>query len=261
MFSRRYRRLALFGYLVAFGAFASTVIGYPVSAKVQLPEKTGPTYSLLHYNILWDNKRKDELIGWVKEVRPDFVSIAEASRRWKRKLTALDEHWPYKLDCVDRQIRGGLIIYSRLPFAEGSEFCSKLMVYGSVTIETGDAGRFDLASAHFRWPWPRSGAKQAKLMIPTFRKLGPSTVLAGDFNATPWSHQVQSLARIGNLEIVPGIGPSWLFDQVPEWLSAIVGLPIDHAMVGKNIRVLEAQRGPRNGSDHFPYVMKFQILK
>ena len=261
IFSCRDRRLALVSYLVAFVAFASAVNGYPVSAKVQLPEKGRPTYSLLHFNILWSNKRKDELIDWIKEVRPDFISITEASRRWKRKLTALDGQWPYKLDCDDREIRGGLIIYSRLPFVPDSAFCSKLMVYGSVKINIDDNAQLELASTHFRWPWPRAGARQVTQIAPTFEKLGNATVLAGDFNATPWSHQVRYLAETGHLTIVPGIGPSWLFGRVPEWLAGIVGLPIDHAMVGENIRVLEAQRGPRSGSDHFPYVMKFQVLK
>ncbi len=259
VFSCNSRRLGLICYLVAFSAFASTVTGYPVAAKIQTPVNGKPVYKLLHFNILWSNQNKDELIEWVRQAEPDFISITEASHRWKRKLKALEVTWPHKLDCDDREIRGGLIIYSRYPFIKDSEHCSKKMVYGSVAVALDQEASLDLASVHFRWPWPRAGARQVGLIMPTFEKLKPDTVLAGDFNATPWSHQVGSLAKAGRLRIVPGIGPSWIFGQVPEWLAAIIGFPIDNALVGKQIRVLEAARGPRLGSDHFPYVMTFQL--
>jgi endonuclease/exonuclease/phosphatase (EEP) superfamily protein YafD len=67
-------------------------------------------------------------------------------------------------------------------------------------------------------------------------------VIAGDFNATPWTPAFADIPgrRIG----------AYLF--APTWLSGLplLGLPIDHLMESESLRVSRYEVGPALGSDH-----------
>jgi endonuclease/exonuclease/phosphatase (EEP) superfamily protein YafD len=81
---------------------------------------------------------------------------------------------------------------------------------------------------------------------------GPLVVL-GDLNITAFSPHFQDLlAHSGLRSAAEGAGwrPTW-----PTFMP-LAGIQIDHALVSPDITVLNFERGPFTGSDHWPIVVE-----
>jgi endonuclease/exonuclease/phosphatase (EEP) superfamily protein YafD len=88
-------------------------------------------------------------------------------------------------------------------------------------------------------------------------KTGP-ILLMGDLNITSWSPHFQNILRTGKLKDSRqgwGLQPSWPVDR-PLFL-----VPIDHILVTEDIVIHHRRRGPYTGSDHFPILVDFAIMR
>ena len=77
-------------------------------------------------------------------------------------------------------------------------------------------------------------------------QVGP-LVLIGDFNCTPWSPAFRKLVSYSGLRDSRrglGVQPTWPSPFGP------FGIPIDHALVSKDLHVIDRSVGPQVGSDH-----------
>lgn len=72
------------------------------------------------------------------------------------------------------------------------------------------------------------------------------TIVAGDFNATPWSRALLD-PRAANLSRATGLAPTW-----PTHWKVVPGIPIDHVLASGHWRRGASQVGPELGSDHLP---------
>ena len=73
--------------------------------------------------------------------------------------------------------------------------------------------------------------------------------MAGDLNATPWSHGFRQLVRPRGLRdsaLGRGVQPTW---NARCWAPRI---PIDHVVVSPEVQVSARTIGPDVGSDHLP---------
>ncbi len=115
-----------------------------------------------------------------------------------------------------------------------------------------------LAGTHTVWPtdpsWQRvQGEFVARVLDALPRE---TTILAGDFNSTPWSHARRAEDKLfGLIRVTRGVY-SWPARSVlkPEQALPAPILPIDHIYVGSAFKVVSVKRGPRLGSDHYPVV-------
>ena len=83
----------------------------------------------------------------------------------------------------------------------------------------------------------------------------PPLVVAGDFNAAPWSHTVRELAERGEVRLVRrGLDVSKSFRPIPGF-----GLPLDHVLVSDAWQVLAMEYGPPGGSDHAPLIVDLRL--
>jgi endonuclease/exonuclease/phosphatase (EEP) superfamily protein YafD len=74
-------------------------------------------------------------------------------------------------------------------------------------------------------------------------------IVAGDLNATPWSHGFRQLVRLRGLcdsAVGRGVQATW---NAHRWVPRI---PIDHVVVSPEVRVMDRRVGPDVGSDHLP---------
>jgi endonuclease/exonuclease/phosphatase (EEP) superfamily protein YafD len=90
--------------------------------------------------------------------------------------------------------------------------------------------------------------------------LGDSAIVAGDFNAVPWSWTVRRITGEGRFRHVGGLGSTWLFLGLPDLLRRHVGLPIDHVLVKGGVLTLSARKLEDVGSDHLPILHEFTLL-
>src|SRR5205085_6340887 len=124
----------------------------------------------------------------------------------------------------------------------------------------GQAGDYVLAVAHMTWPIPdgRQDRDLAVLAKP-LRAMKADTILAGDFNATPWSFPLRRFERASGLHRRTHALPTFPAGQVTSRRLRTIGpvLPIDHVYSSGGWGLVSLERGPDLGSDHFPLVATF----
>ncbi len=79
-------------------------------------------------------------------------------------------------------------------------------------------------------------------------QLDSPKLVAGDFNAIPWSAGLRAFLRDTRLTGFNTLA-TW-----PVWLG-FAGIPIDHAFVSRDLRILDIGTGPDIGSDHLPMLI------
>ncbi len=72
--------------------------------------------------------------------------------------------------------------------------------------------------------------------------------MVGDFNAGPWSAGPRAFVARNDIFGV-NTRATW-----PVWLG-FAGIPIDHAFVSRDLRILDIETGPAIGSDHRPLLI------
>lgn len=83
----------------------------------------------------------------------------------------------------------------------------------------------------------------------------PPLVVAGDFNAAPWSHTVRDLAARSDVRLVRrGLDFTKTFRPISGF-----GLPLDHLLVSDAWQVLALEYGPPGGSDHTPLIVDLRL--
>ncbi len=75
-------------------------------------------------------------------------------------------------------------------------------------------------------------------------------IVAGDFNATQWSHTLEKLAQTANVRNIRRP-----FDLSKTFFPcAGIGLSLDHVLISDEWRLLDYEHGEAGGSDHVPIV-------
>jgi len=237
----------------------SSLVGTTFSKQDQTAKEDKQVYRLFHLNLFWLNEQKPQVIDRIFEIDPFLISLSETSSYWEKELSRLKARWPYLAHCPEFGIRGGVQLYSKVPFDHSDDFCGDFGSFMKTKIVLPNDLHLVVGSVHPRWPWPASGPRQYRSFIPILQNLGPDALIAGDFNATPWSHAVKGFADAGNLKIIPGIGATWFLGTSPAPVIKTVGLPIDHILVKGRVKILSAETLKEIGSDHLPILVEFQI--
>ena len=101
-------------------------------------------------------------------------------------------------------------------------------------------------------------AEQIERMAPMLGRFGANAILAGDFNAAPWSAAVRTIASASGTSVLSP-GATWLGFGLPQALRPIAGLPIDHVLVKGAVPLEAPQRLGDAGSDHLPVLLRFAV--
>lgn len=256
---REWQWISLLALCVGGIGFYSASNGTLLSKRILEADSSRPVYSLLHFNLYWINAKREAVIDNIIKLDPDLISLSEAATRWTFEIKRLDEKWPHLLHCPEFGIRGGIRFYSKWPLDKTSQYCGPHGSFARTQVKAPDGSEFTSGSVHLRWPWPASGPKQLRIITPELKKVSNDALFAGDFNATTWSYSLQRFAEASQMNIVPGIGPTWMIDQLPLRYTWWAGLPIDNVMTKGRIEVLSANTIEDMGSDHLPVMVKFQI--
>jgi endonuclease/exonuclease/phosphatase (EEP) superfamily protein YafD len=147
---------------------------------------------------------------------------------------------------------------SRRPFAAGTE--PRCFGRGALAIASVDFGgiAIDVAAIHLGWPWPFEQSRQIGELSESLAALGETSLLAGDCNAVPWSAAVRRVVDVGNLRLMPSVGPTWLYRKLPDFLR-FAGLPIDQVFSKGAVLIHSASRLEDTGSDHLPVMVEFSL--
>lgn len=220
--------------------------------------KSEGSIRLIAHNILFDNLLGYELPARLSAYDPDILFVTEISDYWDEQVRLWKVEFPHFHYCPEWQNSSGSYIFSKFPIASEGQYCQAYSAF-MISPLMIDGSRIDIGGAHFRWPWPASGPEQISQAQPAIEALFDDSLVVGDFNSVPWSYSLQRIREFGGLSLHNGVGPTWLFQILPEFMRQWVGLPIDNVLKKGAVEIISTQRLPSLGSDHMPVMIDFQL--
>ncbi|MEI5677550.1 MULTISPECIES: endonuclease/exonuclease/phosphatase family protein [unclassified Mesorhizobium] len=262
LLASKYRKEGATALLLAVAAFATTSsslgLGTVHAGGFQPKSDEQPTYKLLQLNLRYNNAEPNKVLSLIGRLRPDVVTLEEVSDMWKEKLALLSSAYPYSIICPYPNRVFGVAILSSRPMADGAE--ANCYERGSFAVAPVNfSGKtVEVAALHLGWPWPFEQSRQISAVAQPLSLLGGTALLAGDFNATPWSAATARVGKLGDLTMVPSVGPTWQSWRLPEFLR-FAGLPIDQVFHKGDVIVNSAHTLAEAGSDHLPVLVEFSL--
>jgi endonuclease/exonuclease/phosphatase (EEP) superfamily protein YafD len=216
------------------------------------PEPTSPVLSWLVANVLTSNIHHDELIALIRERNPDVIGLVETDTRW---LKALDEPlrgYPHRV-LHPREDNFGIALYSRVPLIDPQVRSSNIVPTITASIEMGDR-QVDIVLVHVLLPVSQDYTRDRNEQLADLGALrarpGHGLVIAGDFNATPYSPAFRK--SFPRAEFVRAGGIEGTF---PAGAYPLLRIPIDHVIAAGSVTV--RRKLERDiGSDHLPFMVE-----
>ena len=213
---------------------------------------------VMSFNVLSSNTQQAETVAWVRRVDPDLAFFPEVSPTWEAGLEPLKATMPHALT-HPQDDNFGWALYSKHPIIEYEMFSSKMVEVPMVrvVVEIGNQ-RIVFYGVH---PLPPMSPGCAENRDSVFQKLArrvgqetEPTIVAGDLNATPWSHSMKPLFAAGLRDSQLGRG----FSATWQRTIPIFAIPIDHILLKGPLDVTARWTGPYLGSDHRPIVAELR---
>lgn len=206
-----------------------------------------PSIKLVQLNLSFRNRNLDAVADLMRRERADIITLQEVTRRTGRIMTLLEGEYPHSVVCRFATV-GGVAVLSRLPAAPGpSQGCMEKAGLAWLRIMAG-GHPVSVASVHLHWPYPFGQPRQLDRLQPSLQAIPRPVLVAGDFNAAPWSHAVARVAAATNTAVAGGL--RFTYDLRPiRWVPALA-MPIDHVLLPSGFTPLELRSAPGPGSDH-----------
>jgi endonuclease/exonuclease/phosphatase (EEP) superfamily protein YafD len=207
---------------------------------------------VLELNVFGKNNRQTEkALDLIKRSNPDLIGVSEVTGQWMLVFQKELKQYPYQ---VYEPRYGGVALLSKLPLKNSSVKYFGKIKRPRITASTLIGGQnVQIIFAHPVIPLYRNGSRdeELKVLASEVKSAQSATILFGDLNATPWSHNFNKLVKDGGLidsEKGFGFQPTWF-----AFLSPVLTLfPIDHCLVTDDFVVVDRCLLGSIGSDHFP---------
>lgn len=213
--------------------------------------------TVITHNVRDTNKRHRELRTWLRSNPADVVALQEVPSR--EVALYREEHvYLHQLEIFDPALNHpnfpddkALVILSKYPVTAEPNFKpfnrSRPIAIVRVSVPNAKDPWIVVVDA---WdPKTRANlANRDQLLLGIARKIselrGP-IVVAGDFNATPYTPVFKDFLRLANVS--PSQSPVPTFPAILGWL----GIPVDHILV-RDVQVTDVEALSSIGSDHLP---------
>lgn len=248
LFGSRWRALLFLCVAIGSAAEGGLFIYRLQTARAEAAQGAHtPFMTLLSFNVLASNEENGEAIAdFIAGSGADVVFIMEA-RPLFPYLGRLATVYPARFGC-NRQASCDLMMLSKTSLAGaafhdlGSTWHNRL-----ITAATEIGGRkVSLAAVHMVKPYFDSASVyEARNLQRAINGIEGPLVLAGDFNAAPWSDNIEWLARTSRLSAGAWYPATWPVALGP------LGVPIDNVFVRDGLLVDTLDALPDSiGSNH-----------
>ncbi len=220
---------------------------------VQQPEKTaaaGPHFSLLSFNVYYNNPQLNLIAELVHETKPDIVVLLEVIPRVRPSLDAVADQYPYRIECWREKWCDALIL-SRFQLTDIRATLPEPKFrrpMGAVAV-TIDGRKLTLFPTHLSLPFPldRRGSQTDEIeeVVTTIATVAGPRILAGDFNASSWAATMACPREQLNMTLLTGGDGSR-----PTFLPRAMSIPIDHVLATQELSLLSRKLLTVSGSDH-----------
>ncbi len=217
-------------------------------------------FSLMIANVLEDNKEYERLLGLINSRRPDIIVLSETSHDWAQALEGIHGDYPYReAKVLDNTY--GIMLFSRLEIAESEV---RYLVEDDVPsifalVKLPDGELFQMFCIHPTPPIPGENTRSTErdkeiLMVGKLAKKSPLPVIvSGDLNDVAWSYTNQLFQNTSGL-LDPRRGRG--FYNTFHAQHPFFRYPLDHIFCSSHFQLVEIERLPDIGSDHFPMWVK-----
>jgi endonuclease/exonuclease/phosphatase (EEP) superfamily protein YafD len=254
--SRAWRWVVVAGMIVLLNGWSLTDYA---RAEQNTPADENRTLRVLMYNIYHLNNDLDGVVAEIKRYNPDIIFLLEYSEAIQPQIEPAFAEYPYQLIRPSR-FTMGLALFSRIPFekAEIHRFdATRIPIYEAQMIINGKPDTF--VGGHPWPPQPQWGQLHRNQMLEITgiaSRAATPLIVAGDFNAAPWSYTMQNLSMSADVRNIRR-----QFDVTKTWFpTPFFGLPLDHILVSDEWQVLNYQYGDRGSSDHVPIIIDLLLL-
>ena len=213
-------------------------------------------------NVLTPNDETQKLVELVKDKRPDILITLETDKKWEKALNQIEANYPYTVK-VPLDNLYGMHLYSKLELIDPE--VKYLMIDDIPSIHT----QLRLQGGQVIWlyclhPMPPSPTEADKsttrdaelLMVGKHIKENKQTaILAGDLNDVAWSKTTRRFQRISGL-LDPRIGRHFINTFHVDY--PFLRWALDHIFHSACFTLVDIQRMPSIGSDHFPVMTTLQ---
>ncbi|MFL9609037.1 endonuclease/exonuclease/phosphatase family protein [Methylobacillus sp. Pita2] len=219
--------------------------------------------SMIVANVLMSNNRHFKLIEQVRRFKPDLLLTLESDRIWEQALTAIEAEYPYAVR-VPLDNLYGMHLYSRLPllkpevkFLLSPEIPS---IHATVVLPCGAPVKLHCLHPEPPSPTeaPDSILRDAELLV-VGKQVGESddsVIVMGDLNDVAWSRTTRLFQRVSKL-LDPRKGRHHINTYHADY--PFLRWALDHIFHSADFGLINMQRLPHIGSDHFPVFTHLQL--
>jgi endonuclease/exonuclease/phosphatase (EEP) superfamily protein YafD len=245
---RRWRWALVPALLLAMPALRLAPYYRPLPDESPLPRHL----RVLSFNVLSANTCYAATLRWIQQSDPDVAFFSEVTPAWAAALEPLKARMPYFV-VRERTDNFGLAVYSKHPIIEQILVPSTLLEVAILQLTLGiDGNQVVFVGMHPMAPlcpaYARDRDAGIKQQAARMRHETRPLIVAGDFNATPWSHAMTPLIELGLRDTMLGRG----FSATWQRRIPLFAIPIDQILLRGPIRIRGRWTGPDLGSDHRP---------
>ena len=263
------KREIIFVLLIAALAFQlKMVLPYTFLWKKQVAQvrseqlDSSKQISVLVSNVLTPNDQYHLLIEHIQKFQPDLVLTLETDQTWQNHLKVIEQDYPYRVP-VPLDNLYGMHLYSKLKLVDtdvkfilSDEIPS---IHTTAILPSGQAVK--LYCLHPKPPSPMeakdSTLRDAELLIvgDQIKDLDESCIVMGDLNDVAWSRTTRLFQRISGL-LDPRVGRKYVNTFHADY--KFLRWSLDHLFHSTDFALVQMQRLPHIGSDHFPIFVTLQ---
>ena len=215
---------------------------------------------VLYANLNSANRRFDLFSNLIEKEEPEVLALVEFSTPWKQALK-LEKEYLYKQEVV-RDDNFGIALYSKFPIIKNyyMDLGENLPPVIKSQIRVTEKQVVNFVVFHALPPVSLDLYRLDQLLfrrlITDLRHDPNNVILAGDFNAGPFSYQYKLLEEKTSLK---NSSYGWGMKKTWNVESAIFHLTIDHLFNSKNLNVVSYQVLDDIGSDHYPILANYNF--
>ena len=217
---------------------------------------------LMVSNVLTPNNNTQALVNLVQQKQPDILITLESDQKWEDALRVIEPDYPYSVK-VPLDNLYGMHLYSKLELID-PEIKYLLIddipsIHTQVRLTNGEV--IWLYCLHPMPPSPteadKSTTRDAELLMVGrhINENNQTAILAGDLNDVAWSKTTLMFQRISGL-LDPRIGR--FFINTFHVKYPILRWALDHIFHSPCFTLVDIERLPSIGSDHFPVMTTLQ---
>jgi endonuclease/exonuclease/phosphatase (EEP) superfamily protein YafD len=245
---------------------ALRILPYTPLARKQVADSTRANepraqLSIAVMNVLQYNQQGARALATLQEADPDVIMAVETDSWWHEQLRPLEATHPHVChEPLDNTY--GMLFFSRLPLRQ----CQiKYLLDDDIPslhthVQLPDGKTWvRLYGLHPKPPAPQesktSTKRDAELLLvgKEVDRRDEPTIVFGDMNDVAWSHTSELFRRVSGL-LDPRVGRGLLPTFHAE--HRLMRWPLDHVFVSAHFKVVDMQRLPYVGSDHFPIYVR-----